>query len=279
MSDACGSCKEKGNCDGNACPSKKQTNELTRIGKVIAVMSGKGGVGKSSVTSLLAIYLKDMGYRVGIMDADITGPSIPKVFGLKKKALASELGLFPVPTVKDIQVMSLNLLVENEDDPVIWRGPMIAGMVEKFWTDVIWGELDYLLVDLPPGTGDVPLTVLQSIPVDGIVIVSSPQDLVKMIVKKAVKMTEAMKAPVLGLIENMSSIICPECRKEFKIFGKKSNSEEAAKEMGIDLLGKIPLDPEFVELSDEGRVEIYTDLHDDYKYIIEKIIAKLESAK
>lgn len=276
MSDSCGSCSEKGGCDGSSC-SKKSTHELSNIKHVIAVMSGKGGVGKSSVTSLLATYLKDMGYRVGILDADITGPSIPKVFGLTKRAVSSELGLFPVATVKDIQVMSLNLLIEHEDDPVIWRGPMIASMVEKFWTDVIWGELDYLLIDLPPGTGDVPLTVLQSLPVDGIVIVSSPQDLVKMIVKKAVKMTEAMKAPVLGLIENMSSIICPECRKEFKVFGKNSNTAEVAKEMGIDLLGNIPLDPEFVELSDEGRVEIYTDLHEDFKYIAEKIVHKLEN--
>lgn len=275
MASACESCKEQGQCDGETC-SKKEGHELSRVKNIIAVMSGKGGVGKSSITSLLAVYLQEKGHRVGILDADITGPSIPKVFGLsEKRAQRTDLGFFPVQSVKGIRVMSLNLLVENEDDPVIWRGPMIANLVEKFWTDVVWGDLDYLLVDLPPGTGDVPLTVMQSLPLTGIIIVSSPQDLVKMIVRKARKMAETMEVPILGLIENMSWIVCPDCKKEFKIFGQ-NKEVDLVKEMGIELLGQIPLDPEFVELCDEGRVELYAHLKEDFNEIVDRVLAKIE---
>lgn len=276
MSSACESCQEKGQCDGETCSKKKEGHELSRVKNIIAIMSGKGGVGKSSVTSLLAVYLREKGYQVGILDADITGPSIPKVFGVnEKRAQRLDLGFFPVHSVKGTRIMSLNLLVENEDDPVIWRGPMIAGMVEKFWTDVVWGDLDFLLVDLPPGTGDVPLTVMQSLPLTGIVVVSSPQDLVKMIVRKARKMAEVMEVPILGLIENMSWLVCPECGKEFKIFGRNAEPE-LAQEMGIELLGQIPLDPEFVELCDEGRIELYGNLKEDFMEIVDKLVDKVE---
>jgi len=276
MSSACESWQEQGQCDGITCPSKKEGHELSQVKNIIAIMSGKGGVGKSSVTSLLAVYLQERGYRVGILDADITGPSIPKIFGLSnKRASQTDLGFFPVQSVKRIRIMSLNLLLENEDDPVIWRGPMIASLVEKFWTDVVWGDLDYLLVDLPPGTGDVPLTVMQSLPLTGIIIVSSPQELVKMIVRKARKMVETMEVPILGLIENMSWIVCPECKKEIRIFGSDKDTD-FTEEMGIELLGQIPLDPEFIELCDEGRIELYANLKEDFDEILDKVVAKLE---
>lgn len=237
---------------------KENTNELSNIKKVIAVMSGKGGVGKSSVTSLFATILNENGYKVGILDGDITGPSIPKIFGInKKRANGNDEGIDPITTTTGIKVISLNLLIENEDDPVVWRGPIISNTVKQFFTDVNWGDLDYLLIDLPPGTGDVPLTIMQSLPLDGIVIVSTPQDLVKLIVKKSVKMANMMNLPILGIVENMSYFECPDCNKRINIFGK-SKVVEAAKEMDIDVITKLPIDPEFVELCDEGKIELYT---------------------
>ncbi|MEC9488973.1 MAG: Mrp/NBP35 family ATP-binding protein [Halanaerobium sp.] len=238
-------------------PGWIEQHELNNIKKVIAVMSGKGGVGKSTVTGLLAAGMARVGNKTGILDADITGPSIPKIFGLSGRIETSELGMFPVKTSKlDIEIMSINLLLEREDQPVIWRGPLIAGTVRQFWTDVIWGELDYLFVDLPPGTGDAPLTVLQSLPLSGIVIVSSPQDLAVMVVKKAVNMVKQLDIPVLGLIENMSYAICPDCGKKLEIFGR-SRGQEAAASMGIPYLGGVPIDSELAELSDAGRLEDY----------------------
>ena len=229
----------------------EKPNALSHIKKTIAVVSGKGGVGKSMVTSQLAVALKRKGYKVGIMDADITGPSIPKAFGVKD-ALACEQGLLPGVSAGGIQVMSLNLLMEDETAPVIWRGPIIAGVVTQFWTDVIWGDLDYLFVDMPPGTGDVPLTVFQSLPVDGVVIVTSPQDLVQMIVKKAYNMAVQMNIPVLGVVENYSYLVCPDCGKKISVFGE-SHVDEAASELGIPVLAKMPIDAGLAEAVEQER--------------------------
>lgn len=247
----------KESCEG--CPSAnkpqsflEELNVYSEIKHVIGIVSGKGGVGKSMATASLANLLAAKGYRVGIMDADITGPSIPRMYGLTGPAEAGDEGIYPVMTDNDIKVMSINLLMPDPETPVIWRGPVLANMVKQFWTDVIWGELDYLLVDMPPGTGDVPLTVFQSLPVDGIVIVTSPQDLVKMIVKKAYNMAETMKIPLLGVIENYSYLKCPDCGKEIPVFGK-SKIDEVAKDMGVLVLGKMPIDPKLTELSDEGE--------------------------
>ena len=241
-------------CEG--CPSKQQPqsfqvemNQYSDIKNVIGVVSGKGGVGKSMVTASLANLLASRGYRVGILDADITGPSIPKMYGLKGPAMADDEGIYPMLTENDIKVISINLMMPDEEAPVIWRGPVIAGMVKQFWSDVIWGELDYLLVDMPPGTGDVPLTVFQSLPVDGIVIVSSPQDLVKMIVKKAYNMAKTMNIPVYGIVENYSYLKCPDCGKEIAVFGE-SHIDAIAEEMGVKVLGKMPIDPSFAEMAD-----------------------------
>ena len=222
------------------------------MSKVYVITSGKGGVGKSMVTSQLAVTLHRRGYKVGVMDADITGPSIPQAFGVHDKAVGTQTALYPCVSHSGIEVMSINLLLEDETDPVIWRGPVIAGAVEQFWTDVIWGDLDYLFVDMPPGTGDVPLTVFQSLPVDGVVIVSSPQDLVRMIVMKAYKMAQMMSVPVLGIVENYSYLVCPDCGKKLSIFGE-SHIDEIAAEIGVPVLGKMPIHPEFAELVDEGR--------------------------
>lgn len=230
--------------------------ENSNIGCTVAVMSGKGGVGKSSVSALLAAALTGEGYRVGLLDADITGPSIPKLFGLNGQAKILNNKMIPAMSSSGVKVISLNLLLPHEDDPVIWRGPLIGGAVKQFWTDVLWGELDYLIVDLPPGTGDAPLTVLQSLPLDGLVIVSSPQDLAIMVVKKAIKMAKMMNVPIFGLIENMSGLTCPHCGKEIDIFGK-SKAEEVAAATGIALLGRIPLDPELSRLADSGAIEEY----------------------
>jgi len=236
---------------------KEKTNEKSNIKKVIAIMSGKGGVGKSSVTSLIATALKEKGNKVGIMDADITGPSIPKLFGINnKRATGNDDAIIPVSTHTGIKVISLNLLIDKEDSPVIWRGPLISNMVKQFFTDVNWGDLDYLLIDLPPGTGDVSLTIMQSLPIDGIVVVSSPQDLVKLIVKKSVNMAKMMNTPIYGIVENMSYFECNECGKKINIFGK-SRVKEIADEMEINVLANIPIDPSFVELCDEGKVELY----------------------
>lgn len=231
-----------------------ETNELNTIKRVIGVVSGKGGVGKSLVTAMLAVLARRKGYNVGVLDADITGPSIPKMFGITEKAKGSDLGIYPERTKNNINIMSVNLLLEKDDAPVIWRGPIIAGTVKQFWTDVIWGDVDYLFLDMPPGTGDVPLTVFQSIPLDGIIIVASPQDLVHLIVRKAYHMAKKMNIPVLGIVENMSYINCPDCGKKINIFGE-SRIEEIALELGMKVLGKMPIDPALAELCDQGEIE------------------------
>ncbi|MDO5331900.1 MAG: Mrp/NBP35 family ATP-binding protein [Bacillota bacterium] len=222
--------------------------------KVIGVVSGKGGVGKSFVTGSLAVELSKKGYKVGILDADITGPSIQKMFGIKGQVDACEQGIYPKETEGGIKVMSINMLLDSDETPVIWRGPVLAGVVKQFWTDVIWGDLDYLLVDMPPGTGDVPLTVFQSLPLNGIVIVTSPQSLVKMIVKKAANMAAQMNIAVLGIVENYSYLLCPDCGKKIDVFGK-SNIDEVASEMGLDVLGKMPINTADALKADEGKFE------------------------
>lgn len=227
---------------------------MSRVGKVIGVVSGKGGVGKSMITSQLAVQTCRRGLKVGIMDADITGPSIPKAFGLTGQASGNDVGIIPVATEMGIDVISMNLLLENETDPVVWRGPVIAGAVRQFWTDVIWQNEDVLFVDMPPGTGDVPLTVFQSLPVDGIIIVTSPQELVSMIVSKAVNMAQLMDIPVLGIVENMSYIECPDCGKKISLFGE-SHIDEIAAEKGLNVLAKMPIVPEVAALVDAGRIE------------------------
>lgn len=247
-------------CEG--CPSNKKgsgipkepMNAASNIKKVIGVVSGKGGVGKSFVTSSLATAMSKAGYKVGIMDADITGPSIPKMFGIHGQVYGTEEGMVPMETEDGMKVMSINLLLEDEEAPVIWRGPVIAGVVKQFWNETVWGDIDYLFVDMPPGTGDVPLTVFQSLPVDGIVIVTSPQELVQMIVKKAYNMASMMNVPVLGLVENFSYLKCPDCGKEMKIFGE-SNIDAVADELGVPVLGKLPLDPAYAKKADEGAFE------------------------
>ncbi|MCF6096910.1 Mrp/NBP35 family ATP-binding protein [Thermovorax subterraneus] len=242
--------------DTGAGIEKIPANELNRIKNVIAIMSGKGGVGKSTITGLMAVSLQRKGYKVGILDADITGPSIPRMFGVKKRPESIGFGLIPPESSSGIRIMSLNLLLDNEDDPVIWRGPLIASAVKQFWTDVVWGDLDFLLIDLPPGTGDAPLTVMQSLPVDALVIVSSPQDLVMMVVKKAIKMSRIMGVPVLGLVENYSYLVCPKCGEKIKIFGE-SRGKEAAEQVQIPYLGSLPVDHRLTELCDRGKIEMY----------------------
>ncbi len=234
----------------------EQPNQLSRIGKVIGVVSGKGGVGKSLVASMLAVGVQRAEKHAAILDADVTGPSIPKAFGIHEKVLGNELGLIPARSKMGIDIMSVNLMLENATDPVVWRGPVIAGVVKQFWTDVIWDNVDYLFVDMPPGTGDVPLTVFQSIPVDGIVIVTSPQELVSMIVQKAVKMAEMMQIPVLGIVENMSYAVCPDCGKKIMVYGE-SHTAEIAKEFHIPLLAQIPFDPALAKCVDMGVIELH----------------------
>ena len=250
----CSTCGES--CGERTSPQSflKKPHADAHIGKVFGVVSGKGGVGKSMVTSQLAVSLRRKGYRVGILDADITGPSIPKAFGVSECASADEEGIYPAVTESGIQIMSVNLLLEHEDDPVLWRGPIIAGAVKQFWTDVVWENVDYLFVDMPPGTGDVPLTVFQSLPVDGIVIVTSPQELVSMIVAKAVRMAEMMHVPVIGLVENYSYFRCPDCGKCHQIFGK-SHLDETAQAYHLPVLARLPIDPAVAEACDAGRVE------------------------
>lgn len=238
---------------------EKLHNPHGTIKHVVAVMSGKGGVGKSSVTALLASTLTQKGYKVGVLDADITGPSIPKVFGVKARAEAIGNVIQPLKSVKGTKLMSINFLLEQEDAPVIWRGPLIAGVVKQFYEEVNWGDLDFLVVDLPPGTGDVPLTVMQSLPLSGLIVVSSPQELVALIVKKAIHMAAQMQIPVLGLIENMSYFECPDCKRKTEIFGK-STAAEVAQTFGIPLLGRLPIIPEVAALSDEGKVEAVNDI-------------------
>ena len=255
-SGSCSSCPSAGNCSSQPQSLIEETNSFNDIKKVIAVVSGKGGVGKSMVTSLMAVNMQRRGYRTSILDADITGPSIPKAFGITEKASANEIGIFPLLTSTGIGTMSVNNLLENDTDPVVWRGPVIAGTVKQFWTDVLWGDVDYLFVDMPPGTGDVPLTVFQSLPVDGIIVVTSPQELVSMIVGKAVKMAEMMDVPVLGLVENMSYFACPDCGKEIPVFGP-SKVEEVAAEYGLDVLGRLPINPKLAAACDKGMIELY----------------------
>lgn len=235
---------------------RKPANAQSHIGKVIAVVSGKGGVGKSAVTCTLAAAMAKLGKRVGVLDADITGPSVPQAFNIHQRALGSEDGILPAVTEGGVKLMSLNLLIERETDPVVWRGPVIAGAVEQFWTDVVWGELDYLFVDMPPGTGDVPLTVFQSLPVDGAIVVTAPQALVGMIVTKAVRMAEMMDVPVLGLVENYSFFRCPDCGKEHPVFGESAIDALGAR-LGLPVLAKLPIDPGLAKAVDEGRVESY----------------------
>ncbi|MBF7081468.1 Mrp/NBP35 family ATP-binding protein [Desulfallas sp. Bu1-1] len=256
--DKCSTCNQKTEgCSPDTCGIQTlPQNEYNDIRHVIAVMSGKGGVGKSSVSALVALSLARKGYQVGILDADITGPSIPKMFGISGLPDRDENVLYAKMTGKGIKVMSLNLLLENEDQPVIWRGPIIAGAVKQFWTDVAWGKVDCLVVDLPPGTGDVPLTVMQSLPLDGIIIVTSPQDLANMVVRKAVNMARHMNVPILGFVENMSYLRCPDCGREIKVFGE-SRAASLATSMGLRLLERLPIDPALAELCDAGRIEQY----------------------
>jgi len=256
--------------------SDVKAKELNAIDHVLAVMSGKGGVGKSLVSSLVAIALKRQGYEVGILDGDITGPSIPKMFGLKVQPSGNEGGLLPVLTKSGIEVMSINLLLPNEDDAVIWRGPLIGRAITQFWEEVLWGKLDYLVVDLPPGTADAPLTVLQQIPISGIIIVFTPQDLTTMIVKKAVNMARQMSKPILGVVENMSYLYVPEIDKKIELFGK-SRGEEMARAAGAPLLGQLPIDPELAKLCDEGNIERYN--VDLIAKLGESISASMLSAK
>lgn len=265
----CSSCVNK--CSENTDFSEK-LNDLSSVKKVIGIISGKGGVGKSLITALLASSMNKKGKKTAILDADITGPSIPKIFGINKKAEVTENNLIIPPMTKSgIDIMSINLLLENETDPVVWRGPVIAGVVKQFWTDVIWNDVDYMFVDMPPGTGDVPLTVFQSLPVDGIVIVTSPQDLVSMIVAKAVKMANLMNIPIIGIIENMSYFECPDCHKKHFIFGK-SNLNNIAKEYLIKATAQIPINPNFATLCDKGEIEkVNVDL--------EEILKEIEKAK
>ena len=249
----CASCSE--NCkDRDPKSFLAEPHPTSHIRKVIGVVSGKGGVGKSMVTSLLAVSMRKKGYQTAILDADITGPSIPKAFGIREKAMGNDDGIFPAQSGTGVKIMSINLLLPEETDPVVWRGPVIGGTVKQFWTDVLWGDVDYMLVDMPPGTGDVPLTVFQSIPLSGIVVVTSPQELVGMIVEKAVKMAEMMNIPVLGIVENMSYYICPDCNACHSIFGE-SHIEKVAEKFRIPQVAKMPIDPRMASLCDRGKVE------------------------
>ena len=256
----CAGCAHADSCSSKPVDFRKPANEFSDIKKVIGVVSGKGGVGKSMVTASLARMMRKKGCKVGILDADITGPSIPKMYGIHDKALGDESGIFPREAADGTKIMSINLLLENESDPVIGRGPVIANVVTQFWTDVRWGELDYLFVDMPPGTGDVPLTVFQSLPVDGVVIVSSPQDLVKMIVKKAYGMARQMSIPVLGIVENYSYLVCPDCGKKISVFGK-SHVEEVAAELAVPVLGRMPIDASLAEAVENER---FSEVENEY---------------
>ena len=247
----------KESCEG--CPSKKNPrsmqepmNAYSDVKHVIGVVSGKGGVGKSFVTASLATQMAKAGYKVAILDADITGPSIPKMFGAHGQLVGDEKGMYPYETPEGLKIVSINLLMEDEEAPVVWRGPVIAGAVKQFWNETVWGDVDYLFVDMPPGTGDVPLTVFQSLPVDGIVVVTSPQELVQMIVKKAFNMANMMHIPVLGVVENFSYLKCPDCGKKISLFGE-SHIDEAAASLGTKVLGKLPLDPAFAQKADAGE--------------------------
>lgn len=255
-----------GNC-GESCAERdpksflEKPHEMSQVKKVIGVVSGKGGVGKSLVTGMMAVLTSRQGKRTAVLDADITGPSIPKMFGVnKERAMASEIGIFPVKSKTGIEIMSTNLILEEEDAPVVWRGPVIAGTVKQFWTDVIWQDIDYMFVDMPPGTGDVPLTVFQSLPVDGIIIVTSPQELVSMIVAKAVNMAKMMNIPIVGIVENMSYIKCPDCGREISVFGE-SRIDRVAEQYGLKVLGRLPVDPAYAAACDKGDIEFFQGGH------------------
>ena len=249
----CSSCGQK-DCGSREIP-KEQLNEFSRVKKVIGIVSGKGGVGKSLVTSMMASATNKRGFNTAVLDADITGPSIPRMFGIKEHALGDGKNhIFPCKSSNGVDIMSINLLLESDTDPVVWRGPVIAGVVKQFWTDVVWKDIDYMYVDMPPGTGDVPLTVFQSLPVDGIIVVTSPQSLVSMVVAKAVRMAELMNIPILGIVENMSYFTCPDCGREIKVFGD-SHVEEIATTYGIPLLAHLPIDPAAAAACDSGKVE------------------------
>lgn len=249
----CSSCSSHGSCSEESASFLEKTNELSHVKRVIGIVSGKGGVGKSLVTGLLAAATAKSGAKVAVMDADITGPSIPKMFGVKGPVDSDGKFFYPVESKEGIEIVSANLFLPSDTEPVIWRGPIIAGMVKQFWTDCVWGDVDYMYVDMPPGTGDVPLTVFQSIKVDGIIVVTSPQELVSMIVAKAVKMANTMKIPVLGVVENMSFVKCPDCGKEFSLFGE-SKVDEVATEFDLKLLGRLPIEPSFSKACDEGKI-------------------------
>ena len=268
----CSTCGES--CGERTAPQSflKEKNAAARVGKVYGVVSGKGGVGKSMVTSQLAVLMRRKGYNVGILDADVTGPSIPKAFGVHDRAMGDERGMLPVETEGGIQLMSVNLLLDNETDPVLWRGPVIGGVVTQFWTDVVW-DVDYLFVDMPPGTGDVALSVFQSLPLDGIIIVASPQELVSMVVEKAVKMAEMMNIPIVGVVENMSYLVCPDCGKEIPLFGQ-GKTQAAAEAHGLKLLARMPIDPKLAELTDAGRIE---DFQGDWLSPMAGILEKFEN--
>lgn len=254
----CSSCSQ--DCDSRKAPVDflEKPHEMSSVKRVIGVISGKGGVGKSFVTSMLAVAMQRRQHNIAILDADITGPSIPKAFGIREKARANEFGILPAKSKTGIDIMSINLLLENDSDPVIWRGPVIAGTVKQFWTEVIWQDIDYMFIDMPPGTGDVPLTVFQSIPVDGIIVVTSPQELVSMIVEKAVKMAEEMNIPIVGIVENLSYFKCPDCNKEYKIFGD-SNIDEIARKHDLNVIAKLPVNPNVASSIDKGLVELCDD--------------------
>lgn len=268
----CSSCSQ--NCSSRKAPSDflEKLHEMSSVKKVIGIVSGKGGVGKSLVTSMLAVTMNRRNHKVAILDADITGPSIPKAFGLTEKAKGNEYGILPSKSKTGIEIMSINLLLENDNDPVIWRGPVIAGTVKQFWSEVIWKDIDYMFVDMPPGTGDVPLTVFQSLPVDGIIVVTSPQELVSMIVEKAVKMAENMNIPILGIVENMSYFKCPDCNKEHKIFGD-SNIDAVAKKHNLNVVAKLPIDSKVAASIDKGLVELCDDsLFNNVAEILENLV-------
>ncbi|MBU3187981.1 Mrp/NBP35 family ATP-binding protein [Clostridium bowmanii] len=271
----CESCPSNAKCDSKDTCSI-ENNPLNKVKNIIGVMSGKGGVGKSTISVLIANELNKKGYKVGLMDSDITGPSIPRLLGVKDvKPLMNESGIIPVRTAEGIDVISMNFLVENEEDPVIWRGPAVSGVVKQFWTDVIWGELDYLIIDMPPGTGDVALTVMQSIPITGIVMVSTPQDLVSMIVGKAVNMARKLNIDVIGLVENMSYIICPGCSEKIRIF-ESDNIQEFLNKNDLDLLGEIPMCKEIVNISNKGLYKLNAELTEITENLISNIIKNIK---
>ena len=261
----CGSC----NADCGDRDLTLKPNEYSHIGKIYAVVSGKGGVGKSSVTCMLASAMQQRGKQTAVLDADITGPSVPKMFGIHTRAEADEAGLLPVETSTGIRVMSINLLLEEEDAPVVWRGPVISGAIQQFFTEVAWGDVDYMFVDMPPGTGDVPLTVFQSLKVDGIIVVTTPQDLVGLIVKKAVNMANMMNVPVVGIVENMSVYTCPDCGKQHHIFGE-STAQAAAAQLGTEVLASLPIDPRTPALADKGAIELADT--DALQPVVEKLL-------